>query len=345
MVAVMDRSVDERADERRRGARRGLQLWLKERRDEERMTRKLDDAGVTVIILADDVKAGALDGATVLRVEPIAAMIAFDDTPPPIDRGRATGGIQKHGSRFTNERARQGRNHRRRRVGIRFGVVCVGKAGDVARVLEQRVLKSSAHAEKRKTRHPRMTGSGEGALETRIWTSRREPDRVDESKSRIGIRGEPGCRNPAPLQRMLAQLANVTERFIDREMGVHRRIEISDNGEACGNGHVVLRPPAARSVQIQLWVSGSGYNLKTLNRGQGKSDQAFAAKTAYEPASVGDVAQFLAMSRCFRAVAARGHVAPAPAAVLCAVVEDARAACVGAAPHTGQLAEYQRVSR
>jgi hypothetical protein len=90
---------------------------------------------------------------------------------------------------------------------------------------------------------------------------------------------------------------------------------------------------------------GSGYNLKTLIHGQGKSDQAFAAKTAYEPASVGDVAQFLAMSRSFRAVAARRHIAPAPATILCAVVKDTRAACVGAAPHTGQLAEYQRVSR
>jgi hypothetical protein len=40
----------------------------------------------------------------------------------------------------------------------------------------------------------------------------------------------------------------VTERFVDREMGIHRRIEISDDGETCGNGHVVLRPPAARSV-------------------------------------------------------------------------------------------------
>ena len=191
MVAVMDRGVDERADERRRGASRGFQLWLKERRDEERMTRKLDDAGVTTIILADDVKTGALDGATVRRVEPIAAMITFDDTPTSIDRRRATGGIQKHGSRFTNEGAGQRRNHRCRRVGIRLGVVCVGKAGDVSRVLDQRVLKSSAHTEERETRHSRMTDSGESALETRVWTSRREPDRVGESKSRVDIRGEP----------------------------------------------------------------------------------------------------------------------------------------------------------
>src|SRR6476659_5045717 len=183
MVAVMDRGVDERADERRRGASRGFQLWRKERRDEERLTRRLDDAGVTTIILADDVKAGALDGAAVRRVEPIAAMISFDDTPTPIDRRCATGGIQKHWRRFTNEGARQRRNHRCRCIGIRFGVVCVGKAGDVARVLEQRVLKSSAHAEERKTRHPRMTDSGERALETRVWTSRREPDRVGKSQS------------------------------------------------------------------------------------------------------------------------------------------------------------------
>src|SRR5256885_12501555 len=210
MVTVVDRGVDQRTDERRWSASRGFQLWLKEGRNEERMTGELDDASVAMIILADDVKPGTLDSAAIRRVQSVAAVIAFDDSPAPIDRRRSTGGIQKDGSRLTNEGARQRRNHRRRGAGVRFSVICVGKAGDIARELEQRVLKSSAHAEKGKTCRPSMTYRGESALETRVRASRSEPDSVGESKLRIGIRCYRGCRNPAPLQCVLAQLANVT---------------------------------------------------------------------------------------------------------------------------------------
>ena len=55
--------------------------------------------------------------------------------------------------------------------------------------------------------------------------------------------------------------------------------------------------------------------------------------------------ELLPVARGFRAIAARRHVAPAAAAVLRVVEEDALAARIGAAAHAIQLAEDERVGR
>ena len=98
-------------------------------------------------------------------------------------------------------------------------MVSIVNSRDVTREFENSMLEAPAHAEEGKSRVTSMTNGGEGALGARIGTRRREPDRVDQCQVRTRIGSEPGCRDPAPLQGMLAQLAHVTESFIDREMG------------------------------------------------------------------------------------------------------------------------------
>jgi hypothetical protein len=95
VVAVIDRGVDEGADERRWGANGRFELRLKERRDEKRMARQLDDPSVAVIIFADDMQPGTLDGIAVSRIQSIVAMISLYNAPTTVNGGGATGGIEK----------------------------------------------------------------------------------------------------------------------------------------------------------------------------------------------------------------------------------------------------------
>ena len=342
MIAVKNRGVNEGAHERSRSAGRRLQLRLEQRRDEEGMARQLHHARVAAIVLADDVQSGVLDRVPELRIETVIAVIPLDDAPATVNRRRATGRIEKHGSRFTDERAAERRDDRCGRVGIRFGVIGVANAGDVARILEDRVLESAANTEKRKPGETRMTHSGERAIETRVRTAGRQPYRVGQRQSRLDTRRKRWGGYPAPLERVLAQLANMTECFIDREMGIHRRVMISDNGETCWDGHDVLRPPDSKNRPTQLRVTGFGFNLKTLITGRRQVAKRLRPK---EPmcVSVGDAAQLLAMARGFGAVAARRHVAPAATAVLGAVVKHTCTACIGATTNPRQLAQYERV--
>src|SRR5438105_9137674 len=131
---------------------------------------------------------------------------------------------------------------------MRLGVISVGQAGDAPRIFEHRVLKSAANAKEWKAGHGSLTHGCERAIEARVRTSGREQNRVDQREPRVGIRRECRRRDPAPLQRMLAQLANMTECFVDGEMRVHRRVIVSDDGEACGNRHVYAL--ATRSITV-----------------------------------------------------------------------------------------------
>src|SRR3954467_11427904 len=77
---------------------------------------------------------------------------------------------------------------------------------------------------------------------------------------------------------------------------------------------------------------GSVLNLKTPARSQRLS-------------SVSCFSELLAMASGFRAIAAGGHVAPPPSAILRAVVEDVSAASVSAPAHALQLAEDECAGR
>jgi len=342
MIAVIDRGVDERAHERSWGPGRGFQLWLEKRRDEKGMTQQLHDPRVAAIVLADDVQSRPLDRAAEFRIEPVTAMIPLDDTPPPIDRRRATSRVEEYRRGLANERAGQGSDDWCRRFRIRLAVIGVPQTGNVARILEHRVLESAADAEEGESAETRMTNCGERAIKTGIRASGREPDGVRQCEPRLDVRVERRGRDPTPLECVLAQLANMTECFIDREVSVHRRIVIADNGETRGNGHVVLRP-RPRNLRTQLRVSGSGLNLKTLTTGRRQVPKRLRPKKPN--ALVGDAAKLLPMARGFGAVAAGRHVAPAATTVLSAVVKHAHTARIGATTNAGQFAENERVGR
>src|SRR5690242_4436934 len=145
----MDGGVDECPDKRRRGVRCRLELWLEERRDEERMARKLHDARVAAVILADEPETGALQRGAVLGVDAIAAVITLDDAPATVDGRGTTGRIEKDWRGPADERTRERRDHRRSRFRVRFRVVGIGDAGNATRKLEHRVLESTADSEER----------------------------------------------------------------------------------------------------------------------------------------------------------------------------------------------------
>ena len=162
----------------RRGAS-GPGLWKEQRRHEEGMVAKFDDPDLPVAPDAAHAQAMRFERVPICRVNAVAAVKILDGAVGVIELRRSTARDDRDGLLLPDERARKRRDDEPLGIRIRLGMIGVLDPQDIARELDDRVLKPSSRADERHATLSRISDGGERTIHAAIRTCRRNPDPVE----------------------------------------------------------------------------------------------------------------------------------------------------------------------
>src|SRR5947207_4630183 len=179
----------------RRGAR-GTGLWKEQRRHEEGMVAKLDDPDLAVAPYAAHAQAMRFERVLICRVDAVVAVKVLDGALGVIELRRSGARCDGDGLPLPDERARKRRDDEPLGIRTRLGMIGVLDPQDIARELDDRVLKPSSRADERHATLSSISDGGERAIHAAIRTCRRNPDSVELGESHGRFASDRVRRNP-----------------------------------------------------------------------------------------------------------------------------------------------------
>ena len=206
----------------RRGAR-GTGLGKEQRRHEEGMVAKFDDPDLAVVPHAAHAQAMRLERVPIGRIHAVVAVKVLDGVIGVIELRRSTARNDSDGLLLPDERARKRRDDEPLGIRIRLGMIGVLDPQDIARELDDRVLKSSSRADERHATLSRISDGDERAIHAAIRTCRRNPDPVELSEARFCFANDRVRRNP------LEGEVEVRARLIRELMGDVTGVVVADD--------------------------------------------------------------------------------------------------------------------
>ena len=132
------------------------------------MTGKLDDTELTVLAEPTQRETRLLEGGMILGTDAIAAAEVFDRHVGPVERGGPRARDDVHALLRAGERAGQRRDDEPLGIGSNLGMIGVLEPEDIARELDDRVLKPASGADERHAPLPGETNGGKRAIHAAI---------------------------------------------------------------------------------------------------------------------------------------------------------------------------------
>lgn len=206
--------------------RRRPRLRDKERREKERVSGKFDYANFAVRAGPADNQSGLFKPFAILGIKSVGAIVGLGDK---LDA------IQRRGQRAFCDRDRLLLAHKRtgqrcddkvtaHRVSVLF-MTCVLDPEDVARELDDRVLKAPSGADERHATLARKADRGDGAVHAPIWTSRRDQETVETVQRGSRVRFDPIGRH------LFVPEPGVLERAVGESMRRVGEVQIADDAD------------------------------------------------------------------------------------------------------------------
>ena len=210
---------------------RGTGLWKEQRRHEEGMVAKLDDPDLVVSPHAAHAQAMLFERVPICRVDAVVAVKVLDGAIGVIELRRSAARYDSDGLLLPDERARKRRDDEPLGIRIRLRMIGVLDPQDIARELDDRVLKPSSRADERHPTLSRISDGGERAIHAAIRTCRRNPDPVEL--------GEPhGCfANDRVRRNPLEGEAKVRARLNRELMRDVTGVEVTDDTDPSAHRH------------------------------------------------------------------------------------------------------------
>ena len=202
---------------------RGPGLWKEQRRHEEGMVAKLDDPDLAVASRAAHAQAMRFERVPICRIHAVVAVKVLDGALGVIELRRSTARCNRDGLLLPDERARKRRDDEPLGIRIRLGMIGVLDPQDIARELDDRVLKPSSRADERHAPLSRISDGGERAIHAAIRTCRRNPDPVELGEAHGCCARNRVRRNPLEAD------SKVRARLIRELMGDVTGVEVADD--------------------------------------------------------------------------------------------------------------------
>ena len=139
-------------------------------RDEKRMSGDLGDAKLPVVAETAQAEAGPLQRGVKSRIDPVVAAVVLDRIGTGVQRRRPRAGDEPHPLLLAHERARERCDHEAGRVRAGLGMLGVLDPEDVARELDDRVLKAASGADERHAPLASQSDGGERAVHADVRT-------------------------------------------------------------------------------------------------------------------------------------------------------------------------------
>jgi hypothetical protein len=210
---------------------RGTGLWKEQRRHEEGMVAKLDDPDLAVGPYAAHAQAMRFESVPIRRVNPVVAVKVLDGAFCVIELRRSAARYDRDDLLLPDERARKRRDDEPLGIRIRLGMISVLDPQDIARELDDRVLKPSSRADERHATLSRISDGDERAIHAVIRTRRRNPDSVELGEPDGRFANDRVRRNP------LEGKAKVHARLIRELMRDVTGVEVADDPDPRAHRH------------------------------------------------------------------------------------------------------------
>jgi hypothetical protein len=210
---------------------RGTGLWKEQRRHEEGMVAKFDDPDLAVAPYAAHAQAMLFERVPIYRVNAVVAVEVLDGAIGVIELRRSAARYDSDGLLLPDKRARERRDDEPLGIRIRLGMIGVLDPQDIARELDDRVLKPSSRADERHATLSRISDGGERAFHAAIRTCRRNPDSVELGESHGCFANDRVRRNP------LEGEAKVRARLIRELMRDVTGVEVADDTDPRAHRH------------------------------------------------------------------------------------------------------------
>ncbi len=192
---------------------------------EEGMGRKLNNSNLSLGSHAADDHPARLKLWAVLGIDAVVTVVAFGDLFNTVEHGRACLGYDGDRLRLADERARKGRDQQARPLRVGLCVIGVLKPKDVARELNDRVLKTSSGPDQRHATLARIADRIQGPLHATVGTSRGDPQPVKWRQALCWIAANAFRRYPRKAE------TNVSQSLICNSMRRIGWVEVADNAD------------------------------------------------------------------------------------------------------------------
>jgi hypothetical protein len=211
----------------------------------ERMGRQFDDARLIILVGAGDLKTCVLQLLSILRVESEIAVVGFRG-PGGVARDCGfTARFQSDLHRLSDQGTTQRGDKKTRRIGVGFGVSCLGKANHISGIFKDGVLEAPTRSDEGHAILSRITNARESSFETLIGAAGATEQSL-KSMEFVGLIGGQPRRCKGPFKSM----EGVLDAVVGGDMSGVRGIEVAEDPDSDWLGHPTSLPNAGGQPRL-----------------------------------------------------------------------------------------------
>jgi hypothetical protein len=195
------------------------------------MVAKFDDPDLAVAPDGGHAQAMCFERGPIRGVHAVAAVEVLDSVRRVIELRRSAAGDYRDGLLLPDERARKRRDDEPLGIRICLSMIGVLDPQDIARELDDRVLKPASRADERHATLAGISNGGERAIHAAIRTCRRNPESVELGEAHCCVANDRIRRNPLETD------SEVRARLIREPMRAVPGVEVADDPDPRARRH------------------------------------------------------------------------------------------------------------